>query len=561
MRRYFASVLALCSKLTRWLRGLPEASGWAMLVSVVVMFLAWLSGYHEPFIPVRPAELPAGWKDLPVGALAVLYLLAYLKLWVMLMGVVYHLTLFRAFPDIERMIRPTWWFCGLLSLWLAVEMGYEQWETQRMSMTGEVFSIAAFAVHLLLMGGLVVLPPLLMTYWSRCKILERYLLRSFLQPLWFCMVAFFTLWIVMDLLDNMQDFQSNHIGTGQILFYYVKLLPFIYVTVAPITLLLATLYTLGRMSRTNELISMLGTGKSMLQMLRPVYLVGLIMAFLSMAANFRLAPVSAGDVEQLLEDGKSSEVLIRGLMYRNQEDRRTWFVGTVPRDLKDDKMRRTEIRQEDEKGNLVKAWWGNAYWWPDSRIWSLYLGVEASYKDGKMVSMQPFDYDGSGHNRKDLEGFRETPWVLMSGALTPDFLGVPELLSYIHANSGHGRDKLAPYWTHLYYRFALPWQCLVVVLFAAPLAVVFSRRGLVGGMTSAVVFFFVMLFFDNLFLNLGKSRHLPPLVAVWMPHLLLGLVGVGLFWMRSLNRDLPRLSLKGLRLPRGGVGFLKAISR
>ena len=59
----------------------------------------------------------------------------------------------------------------------------------------------------------------------------------------------------MDLLDNMQDFQESQVGGGQILLFYLKMMPFIYVTVAPITLLLATVYLLGRMSRSNEMIS------------------------------------------------------------------------------------------------------------------------------------------------------------------------------------------------------------------------------------------------------------------------------------------------------------------
>ena len=418
------------------------------------------------------------------------------------------------------------------------------------SVTGEVFSGMASFAHLGMMALLVLLPPLVMTYVSRCRLMERYLLRSFLQPLCFCLLAFFTLWVVMDLLDNMQDFQDNKISTTQIAMYYLRLTPNIFVTVAPITLLLSTLYTLGRMSRTNELISMLGTGKSMFEVLRPVYLVGMFMTFLSMSFNYRWAPTAQGEMDVLLasqEGGKKHDALIRGLMYRNNEAHRTWFVGTVPRDLTKEKLRRVEIRQEDEFGNLLESWWGNAYWWPGSRHWTLYLGAKASYKDGKMIGIRPFNYDGLVTDREDLPpSINETPWMLMSGALTPDYLGVPELLSYLHGNKAQTADKLAPYWTHFFYRFSLPWQCLVVVLFAAPLAVVFSRRGLVGGMTSAVLFFFVMLFFDNLFLNLGKGQHIPSFLAVWLPHLLLSAVGLGLFWMRSQNRELPKLSLKAL---------------
>src|SRR6187401_467662 len=119
------------------------------------------------------------------------------------------------------------------------------------------------------------------------------------------------------------------------------MMPFIYVTVAPISLLLATVYVLGRMSRSNELISMLGTGQSMGQVLRPIYIAGCYAAFLGMAANYHWAPVSAGSKEKLIKGvtnrisemmGNTAEsdavsegvkarltkdILVMGLMYRN----------------------------------------------------------------------------------------------------------------------------------------------------------------------------------------------------------------------------------------------------
>lgn len=556
MRRFLNLIQNLCNHVVRWLRRSPQLWAYAMLVALAMVALAQAGGYHMAYVPPPPDDPLAtfGMEWAPDRSLVpevATYLLSYLRLFALLAGIIYHIRIIQVYPNLGAMIRPTWWMCGYLAAVVLGSMLFAQWETRVTSVSGEEFSGLASVAHLLMMIGLVLAPPVAMTYYASCKIMERYVLRSFLQPLVFCLVAFFTLWVVMDLLDNMQNFQDSKIGTTDMLMYYLRLGPTIFVTVAPITLLLSTLYVLGRMSRTNELISMLGTGKSMLQVLRPIYLVGGFMAFLSMASNYQWAPTAAGDMEQLLaesEGGKNKDARIRGLMYRNNEAHRTWFVGTVPRDLTPpNKLRRVEVRQEDGNGNLVESWWGNAFWWPGSRTWTMYVGAHATYKDGKLVGMRPLATEGINFGREDLPAtIDETPWMLMSGALTPDFLGVPELLSYLSANKNQPAEKLSPYWTHFFYRFALPWQCLVVVLFAAPLSVVFSRRGLVGGMTSAVLFFFVMLFFDNLFLNLGKTQHLPAVVAVWLPHVLLSTVGILLFAMRSQNRELPKLSLKSL---------------
>jgi lipopolysaccharide export system permease protein len=564
-----------------WLRGSAYAGPISVLVALGVVLMCMVQGYHVQFTPQPPSlveALPKAWEPLPNGVYLTLYAMAYMRLFVLVGGVVYHIYIIRAYPDVRKMIAPTWIMCGLLAVWALTSQIYARWEAQHLNDIGEVFSTTAFIVQLLLVLGLLLTPPLVLGYYSRCLIMERYLMRTFLQPLLFCFVAFFTLWIVMDLLDNMADFQENKVGIGQIALFYMKMMPFIYVTVAPISLLLATVYVLGRMSRSNELISMLGAGRSMGQVLRPIYIAGCYAAFLGMAANYHWAPVSAGSKEKLIKgmtsrlsalmgneaeaeaDAMSAgvkarlakDIMVTGLMYRNAEERRTWFVGTVPNDFRTNKMRRIEVRQEDEKGRLMKAWFAkSASYWPGPNKlggigqWRLFHGAEVTYENGRVSALEKFPEEMGF--RLDFMEWNETPWILMSGALSPDFLGVPDLISYIRANASYGDKKLAPYWTHLFYRFALPWQCIIVVMFAAPLAVVFSRRGLVGGIANAVIIFFALMFLDNLFLNLGRSYRVPSFIAVWLPHLILGMLGVYLFKLRSRNRELPSLSVAKVR--------------
>ncbi len=562
LRTVFEKFTRLLGVVWSWLRRSRYTGLGTLLAAFVALYLCHLAGYHESFMPPSPDinDMPKGWQPPSTITYVVLYVLAYMRLFVLVGGLAYHVYIIRAWPNVEKMIRPTWIACGFLALWAITSQAYGFYESWFLNTTGEVISIPAFVIQVLLLCGLLLTPPLMLTYYARCRIMERYVMRSFLQPLLFCLVAFCTLWVVMDLLDNMADFQENKISKGEIFLFYLKMVPFIYVTVAPISLLLATVYVLGRMSRTNELISMLGTGKSLGQVLRPIYIMGCYAAFLGMAANYHWAPVSAGNKEKLLEHTKdriSQNYLVMGLMYRNQEAGRTWFVGTVPADMMKDRMRRIEVRQEDANGKLEKAYFArSAAWWSDGGIWSLYHGTEVTYKNGKVISIQKFDYQNTGWSRKDLTGIQETPWVLMSGSLSPNYLGVPDLISYIRANESYGSKKLSSFWTHLFYRFALPWQCLIVVLFSAPLAVVFSRRGLVGGIANAVLLFFVMMFLDNLFLNLGRSGRILPAIAVWLPHVILGLLGLWLFRLRSRNKELPRLSLRTLRETFAYVGSL-----
>lgn len=551
--KFLQPLLNLLNTCWRWVRFSPFAPAALWLVAIAVMLLCQRAGYHESFMPQQPAnfkDLPKFWQPSPDGVYLMLYLLSYMRLFALVGGVVYHAYIIRAYPNPEKMLRPTWVVAIYLTLWSLASNFYDKWESTRVGVIGEEVSTPAFVIQMVLMVCLLFSPPFIVQYFIRCKILERYVLRTFLQPLIFCFIAFCTLWIVMDVLDHLSDFRQNNVRGLDIAQFYLKLIPFIYVTVAPVTLLLATLYSLGKMSRSNELISMLGVGRSLGQVLRPIFIVGIYASFLGMVADYHWAPNAAGNKEKMLDDVKEQlkqDVLVRGLVYRNHQQRRTWFIGIVPSDLNRDALRRIEIREEDDEGHLTKAWFANsAKWFTRDQTWSFFHGTEVTYENGRIVGMTPFAVSGNGRDRKDETGWTETPWILLSGSLTPEFLGVPQLLSYLSANRAYDDNKLAPFRTHLFYRFALPFQVLLVVIIAAPLGVVFSRRGLLGGVASSIFIFFVLLFIDHLFLNLGKGRHMPPFLAVWMPHLILGSLGFYIFRLRSQNRDLPSLNLKGI---------------
>ena len=73
---------------------------------------------------------------------------------------------------------------------------------------------------------------------------------------------------------------------------------------------------------------------------------------------------------------------------------------------------------------------------------------------------------------------------------------------------------------------------MVTVLLAAPLGIVFSRRGASGGVALAVFLCAGMLFLSTISLALGESGYLPPAVAAWATNAIFGAVAVWLFHRR-----------------------------
>ncbi len=143
------------------------------------------------------------------------------------------------------------------------------------------------------------------------------------------------------------------------------------------------------------------------------------------------------------------------------------------------------------------------------------------------------------HKEFQITGWSETPERIASSRMVPEYLSVPELRDYLDYNADFPRDQLAPFATHLQYRFALPWVCILVVFLAAPMGIVYSRRGILGGVAIAIALFFLLVISSSLAIALGKGDRITPLEAAWAPLGVFLLIGFILLWFRSTARDIP----------------------
>jgi len=559
MSRLLDPLFKCLSALWRWIRTTRSLSGPAAILAVLIVLAMQWKGIGQPVddSPRNATELleRAGWVPPTVPILILRYLLPYLEMWLLVGGVVFHLALFRAWPNIRRMVRPVWAACLFFAAWsIASDLSTHLEETV-ISVTGQPTAPSAYFVKLVMIGLACIIPALGLHIYACASLLNQYTLRNFLGPAFFCFVAFCSLYILMDLLDSLKDFQDSKTPVGKMLLFYLHLVPFIFVSVAPAAILLGVLYSLTKMSRSNEIVAQLGAGRSIAQILTPIFLTALAASFIALAANYYWAPRAEGNrqaIMRALTGGQGGTILADALLFHNPESRRTWYLGSFPFNLREEKIRNIEIRQENEKGELDRTWIArSAMWWPGSGQWRFYQGQEIQYTNGKPTQLIDFTGRLPGSPSKlDVNGITETPWSIVSSALSPDFMGVPDLVSYLKAHDESSNAKLNPFRTHLYHRFALPFQCLVLALVAAPLGIAYSRRGSIGGIAGSIFIFFGMIFVNDVFLSLGKGGHLHPALAAWTPNLAFGLFGALLLYLRSQNKELPKFSFKSAKVAR-----------
>ena len=361
------------------------------------------------------------------------------------------------------------------------------------------------------------------------SLLDRYVIRNFLQAYVYCIIGFISIWLIFDISDSISTFLDQHVSFGRVLEYYGTQVPQILVILLPVSLLLALLFVLGRMSRANEIVSMLTAGISLGRVLMPLLFIGLLTTAGSFALNYALAP-HAEMARKVFFSGEQSSARIEAQIFRNRRDLRTWFIQSFRSNS--DHFNNVQVLQQDK----------------DSRITTSYFASSADYHSAErnwvLNNAKIVHYDTTGNISSEqlqpemvIRHWTETPFRLRSANERAELMSLPELRDYLTFNSDFPHALLAPFYTHWHYRIALPWTCMVVTLIAAPLGVGFSRRGVLASVATAILLTFALNFSTHLFLALGEGDRVPGWVAGWAPVIGFGLLGLYLLQLRASNRD------------------------
>jgi LPS export ABC transporter permease LptG len=358
------------------------------------------------------------------------------------------------------------------------------------------------------------------------KLIDKYLLKTFLAPLTYCLLAFVLIFTIIDLFDNMQDFVEAKTAIGLVARYYVFLIPSVLVYIIPVSLLLSVLYSLSTLTKNNELTAMRASGVSLYRLMLPFMATGLAASMLVAFVNESFGPWSAYWTNQFLRSEKNKDkfniYLINDLPYRNPRANREWLIGHFNSQTYD--MDNITIKQFRDDGSIAlkitaeKGQWLDGEWWFTDVVRQEYMdngrpkggAVELNFgQKQRSIAMTDFD-------EEPLDFLQ----VLKDARENPEQFSSMELYDYIQRNSEFSKKVVARATTDFHSRIAMPWTCLIVTILGIPFGAQTGRKGALVGVLSSLLLFFSFYVFISVFQALGKGQYIPPWVAGWAPNLI-----------------------------------------
>lgn len=348
------------------------------------------------------------------------------------------------------------------------------------------------------------------------RILDRYIALKFTGIFIFALIAFLSIFVIVDLIENLDDFIKNDASTRITVLYYFYYLPFILVLIMPVASLLSSLFSVGGLARNNEIVAMKAAGISLYRILLPVFVLGVIISCMSFSVANYLLPKAAERqdmIKQVHLNKRKNAKRISNVWIRDEFGHRISMryydtdknVGNV-----------VSIRKFDGQ-RLIYRLDANKIVWQDS-VWILQNGFERFFENDHETAIA---FSQKTFNRTSLR-----PQNIKRITKTPEAMSYAELKEFIREVKRNGGDPNR-WLVDLYLKLALPFANFIIILFGAPLSSSQTQRsGNAKGFGVSLGVTFVYFGILKTTQALGHTGALPPLLAAWFANIVFGILGI-----------------------------------
>ncbi len=375
----------------------------------------------------------------------------------------------------------------------------------------------------------------------RLSLLDSYLLRQLIPPFVFSVALFSSLGLTVASISDL-SYKVNNFGLpvgDAIKIFFLKIPEYVSYSL-PISVLLTTLITYGRLSKDGELIALYNCGLSLFRLFLPALVFSFFITgftfFLNEsvvpAANFRASSLLANTIN---EEGKF--LWKRDIFFpeykevRGEDNQEFKYLKTLfyAQRFEKGEMRYitiidTENRQIDRVIISEKGVWNN-----QDKAWDLFNGFV--YKVAKNVA--PFQ--GEFFERMQI-GLPKTPLELAMKSRDPYDMNIAQSLEYIKMLRILGDEKnVLLFQVRTAQKVSFPFACVVLAVVGVSLG---SRsnnasRATSFGLCVAIVFAYYLSSF--LIGSLGIIGIITPVIAAWIPNWVGLIIGGYLLWQNNQN--------------------------
>lgn len=360
------------------------------------------------------------------------------------------------------------------------------------------------------------------------NIIDKYILKKYLTTFVVMLLLFVPIGILIDVSEKVNFMIENKVPFIEIAIYYYHFTVYFASSLFPIFLFLSIIWFTSKLANDTEIIAILSSGISFKRFLRPYIMGASIISVFVLLMGFYVVPISSEGFNNfrytyLKTGGKEAMRGNNTDVYREISNDQFLYVNSF------NPVSKTAFNftfEKFKKEKLVyKMTAGRIQWDPKDSTYTMYdytkrtvgeLGDKIERADTKKAS---FSFD-----LEDL-----TPVVYIA-----ETLSLNKLNAFIDKERSRGSSNINVYLVVLYKKFSVPVSAFILTIIAVSVSSMKRRGGMGVNLAIGIALAFAFVFFDKIFGVLAEKSDFPPLLAVWFPNIVFGILAI--YLLRSAKR-------------------------
>ncbi len=349
------------------------------------------------------------------------------------------------------------------------------------------------------------------------KILDWYILKRYLGTFTMMLVLFIPIGITVNLAEKIDKILDNEVPFIEVANYYLDFTIYFANLLFPIFLFLSVIWFTSKLAMNTEIVAILSSGVSFYRFLRPYLIGATIVCVGALILAMYLAPqASKGFNEfkyQYLKRG--DQVQETSDVYRQINDNEYIYASHF------------QPKSKSARNFTLEHFEGNELKFKISASNLRYNEVDSLYnltrvdkriigKEGDSImylrtldTILPFEFD-----------------ELTPESYIAETLNYSELNDFIEKESRRGSGNINRYLVVAYKRWSIPISAFILTIIAVAVSS-FKRRGGMGvNLAVGISLAFIFIFFDKVFGTMAEQSTFSPLIAVWFPNIVFGILAI-----------------------------------
>ncbi|WP_084399701.1 LptF/LptG family permease [Pseudotamlana agarivorans] len=349
------------------------------------------------------------------------------------------------------------------------------------------------------------------------KILDWYILKRYLFTFFMMLLLFIPIGITVHLAEKIGKILDNNVPLNEVLWYLLDFTIYFAHLLFPLFLFLSVIWFTSKLANNTEVIAFLSSGVSFSRFLRPYMIGSFIVAILAIIMGLFLAPkASEGFNDFSYKYFKTGRSAVENTnVYRQINDKDIIYVSSF------------DVKNSVGNNFTLEHFEDNKLKFKINATSIRYIESDTTYRLTNYVKRDI----GENEDILDIQRRKDTLFSFDVDDLIPVIYAAEtkmygDLKNFIAKEEARGSSNVGRFKLVLYRKWSLPVSVFILTIIAVAVSSMKRRGGMGVNLALGICIAMVFVFFDKIFGVMAEQSDFPPLIAVWFPNVLFGILAV-----------------------------------